>query len=65
MADAVSGASNAKEEFQGTIQNHEPLGFHRDKEVDVDLGVGEEHAESQQQSENGSRGANDIEGVEE
>ena len=65
MSNAILCSRYAEEKLKGTIQNDEPLGFHWDKEVDVDLGVGKQHAESQQQSEDSSRGTDNIERIEE
>ena len=56
MGHAVVRAEDTLEELDGNHADDEPLGLDRHEEVEIDVFVGEHHAEGQQQGVDGSRG---------
>jgi len=58
MGDAVVGSCDAAKQFDGAVEDDEPLGFHGKEEVDVYQGIGEYHSEGEQQSIYRAGGAN-------
>ena len=53
----VAGAEESFEHFDDGVAYDEPLGFDGHEEVEVDVFIGECHAESQQKAVDGSRGS--------
>ena len=54
VRNAVRRTEDAFEEFQHHHADDEPLGFDRNKEIQVYVTIGEHHSESQQQGVNGT-----------
>ena len=62
MGDAIGGVEHAEEQLEGSVEDHEPFGFDGKDHIEIDLFVGEHHAESQEDAIDGSRGSDGGDG---